>query len=144
MLAEAMAAISSAKAALDLAKTMTSVAGELGKVDLKLKAAELTQKITELTQQVTELALVNSDLQQQIIEGKQAFTKLEDRLKVRDELICNGLDYSRKKSDGTIDGPFCTRCYDVDGILVRLPGDNSFGQMKCPQCHILKFKGVTK
>lgn len=140
MLIEAAAVIGLAKSSLELVRSVQTMAKESGKAELQQKTTELSQKIADLTQQVTELALLNSDLHGKLLESKQAMTKLESRLKLRDELVHKGNFYKRKWPDGKEDGPFCMRCADVDGMLVRLiVGQWSSGEkhFRCPQCSIL-------
>ena len=128
-----------AKTAVDSAKSVMKLANEYDKVDLKLKAVELTQ-------QVTELALDNSQLQQTISELQSDIAKLNNRLKIRDELRHDGNVYKRKLTDGKEDGSFCTRCFDVDGILVRVHWSEIYGALcfNCPHCDVLKNTGTEK
>ena len=137
MLIEAMGVVAGVKNAFDLAKTVASVANELNQVDLKMKSAELTKMVGDLVQQVTELALDNSQLKLQVSEQKQAYAALQDRLKIRDQLIHRNNLYYLPKTDGKEDGAFCTRCFDVDGILVHVV-DIGYGQWSCMNCNVLR------
>jgi hypothetical protein len=130
-----------AKSSLDLVKSVQSLVKDSGKAELREKTTDLTQKIADLTQQVTELVLLNSDLHGKLLESKQEMATLQDRLKLRDELVPSGNVYKRKLPDGKEDGPFCTRCADVDGTLVRvITGQRSNGEktFHCPHCSVLK------
>jgi len=113
--------------AIGTAKLVATAVKEYDKIELKLQAVELVN-------QVQELAMENMELRQQV-------QTLNDRLKLRAELYSQGNRYFRNKPEGTPDGPFCTRCFDVDGLLVlmhlteRMSGPDSY---ECPNCIILR------
>lgn len=98
---------------------------ELVKKGATLEAQEAILKyreeIIKLTEENLELKIELSDLNKKLI--------LEEELEYRGEV------YYRIKSKGKEEGPFCQRCYDVDGNLVRLVIYKSKGKYACYQCN---------
>ena len=101
------------KATLGAAKALLKVSSELDKVDLKMRIVELISDITELVGENTELHV-------QVMQSQKELADLKESLIVRDQLVHKDNSYWRKLPSGGEEGPFCTRCYDVDRILVRL------------------------
>jgi hypothetical protein len=116
-----MAAFSTAaKAAISAAKDILSISGEFDKAELKLKAVELMNQVVKLAEE-------NSSLHHRLIA-------LNEQLNIKSELTLIGEVYFRKLPDGGKDGPFCTRCYEAEGKLIRLPA-SATRIRTCPQCH---------
>ena len=78
---------------------------------------ELQQKLMELREEA--LAL-----QEEIFSLRMRIQELEQKASRRDEIFFEGEAYWRKHTNGNgvggKDGPFCQKCYDVQGKLVRL------------------------
>jgi hypothetical protein len=82
---------------------------------------ELQQKLMELREQ----ALV---LQEENLALRMRIQELEHKATRREEIFFEGDGYWRKKTNGHAeghaengkDGPFCQKCYDIQGKLVRL------------------------
>ncbi len=90
-----------------------------------IKDPDLRMKITELYGQNIELKEENHKLRMEQQETKE-------KSKINSELIHKENHYYRGK-----DGPFCTKCWDVDNKLVRLhEGSPGNGQryFHCPNC----------
>ena len=73
--------------------------------------ADLYKKLGETQNAVYELVEENRALKEQLREMKA-------QREINDELQPHGNAYWRTKDDKR-DGPFCMRCWDVDGKLVR-------------------------
>lgn len=90
-----------------------------------IKDPDLRMKITELYGQNIELKEENHKLRMELQE-------IKEKSKINSELIHKDNHYYNRK-----DGPFCTKCWDVDNRLVRLH-DKGFwnGQKRfnCPNC----------
>lgn len=90
----------------------------------------------------------NVELQSAIVEIKRDVLELkEENLKLRERnselerrkarpLVYRAPSYFETKEDGTEDGPFCQKCYDVDGKLVRQHDTREETGLwrKCLQC----------
>lgn len=86
-------------------------------VDLIKKGAtlEAQEKIIELRESALEL-------QEENVELKEENRKLKENLDLKEKLHYDGKMYwiNNEESSGGNEGPFCQRCYDVTGKLVRL------------------------
>lgn len=122
------AALSTAGQAVGLIKELNKVNQEFDKADLKLKIAELAGKIAEL-----QLALIEA--REALTEKDHDIAALRQSLQLLPELVeHDGLLY-KKGNQGKPDGhPYCTRCHNVDGRLLRtVRGRNVFTSV-CTQC----------
>jgi len=87
---------------------------------------ELYQKILDLQGQALEVVEESSKLRD---ENRELKEKLQIKENLKHERNSYWLD-----SGGKQDGPFCSRCWDVDKNLVRLhPGGNP-AYYHCPNC----------
>ena len=72
------------------------------------------------------------DLKEELLNLRAENTELRKQLDARASLSFDGGAYWAKTPEGK-DGPFCSRCQDVESRLVRLkPGYYSFWH--CPEC----------
>ncbi len=108
--------------------------GEIVELLKKGATVEAQEKIMELREKSLELQEENITLKAQI-KG------LEEALNIRDNIEYEPPVYWLWRQDDagdlTIkDGPFCQRCYDVDGNLVRLQDwDDSWTCMECEKTY---------
>jgi hypothetical protein len=102
----------------DTLKDAVKVLQRAGKID-ELKA------ILELQQTAIDLRRDNEQLRQEI-------ASLKDQAALATRLEFRGNAYWLKKTDGHVDGPFCSRCWDSDKRLVRLH-DLGNGYSRCPE-----------
>ena len=100
-------------------KLIASVLKEAGRVDLHSQLLEFSEKLREQEELIHKLEKENRSLREA--------DDLKARVHVRDEM------YYVRQDDGSDDGPFCTRCYDIDGKLSRLKVAD-YDQARCPQC----------
>ena len=92
-----------------------------------LEAQEAVLKYREEILKVTE----------ENLELKKELADLKKQLAIEHELVYIGEVYYRIKNGDQKEGPYCQRCFDVDGKLVRLTTYTSSGIQKyaCNQCH---------
>jgi len=107
--------------------------GELRRVisDLNLEMVETQKEMVEAQKRLIEQLQANIGLEQEIRELKEENKKL--RSPDSKPIIKDGLYYVKE------DGPFCTRCYDVEILLVHLVKTTSgirtvAGNHHCPNC----------
>lgn len=115
----------------DTLKDLAGLAQKAGMIDLYRQAVELMQQVTEQQQQITTL--------------NDKVKSLTEQLQLREQMTRK--DDAHWKADGS--GPYCSRCYEVDGKAVSL---NLFRPMSrhvaeryiCPQCksHVGKVTPV--
>ena len=124
---EIAAGIGAVKGAWEIGKSIAKVKGEFDKIEHKQLAVELMDKLMEL---LTENVSLKIEL-----------AELKEHLKVRGRMVHRGSVYFQTLEDGTEDGPFCTRCFDVDQRLVRIIGGGAGVPSHCPQCSLERSKG---
>ena len=100
-------------------KLIASVLKEAGRVDLHSQLLEFSEKLRQQEELIHKLEKENRSLRET--------ADLKDRLLHRDEM------YFVRQDDDSDDGPFCTRCYDIDGKLSRLQVAH-WTQPLCPEC----------
>jgi len=80
----------------------------------------------ELQEKLMQFREEAMDLQEENLKLRNRIQELEEEASKRDELLFDGEVYWRKKSNGSNDGPFCQKCYDTKGQLVRLQDAKRF------------------
>lgn len=95
---------------------------EIGKILQEAGKKEEYQKIIELQQQLMDMQKNISDLEN---ENKE----LKENFKIKENLTYRNNTYYH-----LTEGPYCTKCRDVDKILVRLKTEPSRHIWICPEC----------
>lgn len=120
-------AISSLKAIAEIVKFIQESSRIFEKAEMKLKLAELYTSLSEARMElagVSELLIAKDEE----IRGLQAQQNLEK------EVFLKLGAYWRRKDSGEEDGPFCTRCWDLNKHLLRLRTTNYKKGAFCPEC----------
>ncbi len=101
-------------------KKIAKVLQEAGKLDLYEKLLELKERAMEMQEKIEKLAAENKKLKKN--------QSIEEKLELKDN------HYWLKEGDG-LDGPYCTKCWDKEQLLIRVPfyNDNEY-QFECPNC----------
>lgn len=89
-------------------------------------------KDPELMDQVVNLQKSVLGLQERVGELEKENQLLKKKMNVQESLVVEHQVYFSKKADKK-DGPFCTRCWDMDNKLLRLEVLQN-GIARCPQC----------
>jgi len=87
---------------------------------------EQYQQILEAQQ-----ALLNN--QKRIAELEEENKKLKDITHFKETANFQNNCYWLKRENGTIDGPFCSKCVESDDLIIRLH-TRSDGYATCPNC----------
>src|SRR5208282_282335 len=106
----------------------TKVIYELAKKGMTI---ELREKLMELREEAV-------DMQEEIVTLRKRVLELEEKLAKQNELLFEDGLYWLKKDDGTKEGPFCQKCHDADGKMVRLSKGMTGGygsEWNCTVCH---------
>jgi hypothetical protein len=98
------------------------------KLAQKLDNIELNNTILQLQSQIMVLLADNQDLKERLAD---VAGELKRRRSVVFDPVLNA--YFEHKPDGQRDGPFCSRCMDEHGRLMRLH-DRYNGFQVCPSC----------
>ena len=101
-------------------------AKDLATLVQKLDNIELNKKILELQGQIMSVLDENYSLKGQVRD-------LSGRLEFQGGLEFRQNMYFRRVPDGSEDGPFCSKCWDVEKTAVRLQTLRSGAQF-CPSC----------
>jgi uncharacterized coiled-coil protein SlyX len=114
--------------AITTTKQIYDAGHELDKAHLKLKSAEQIDALTQAK-------LTLSEAQETIArKDKEIATLRENFRRSKEDLIESRGYLYRKASDGTPEGlPYCQRCLEVDGMLVRC-AELRGTEARCPQC----------
>ncbi len=79
-------------------------------------------------------------LTEQIKEKNELIAQLQEALELKGNLVCQGSAYFLTDEDGNfIDGPFCTKCFDVDQKKCRIVpvARNDNPQVQCLKCKVV-------
>ena len=84
-----------------------------------------------------ELQNMAFELSEEIKTKDETIKKLKTAFELNGKMICiESVHWLKDEDDKTKDGPFCSKCWEVDHIqchLARLPRDFRPG-LKCPNC----------
>jgi DNA-binding transcriptional MerR regulator len=74
----------------------------------------------EAQEKIMELREKDLELQEENLQLKEQLKTLEQQLEIKGKLVFKDGQYWLKiEGKEELDGPFCQRCWDVDGKLVR-------------------------
>ena len=108
-------------ALFDELKSIGNVLQEAGKIEQYKQILDALQKLLEMQKRIDELETGNKKLKE----------KLETKVSLQFE---NGAYWAIKKG-ASKDGPFCSRCWDVEKNTVRMkPGVSNPAFHSCPEC----------
>lgn len=114
-------------------------AAELAKQGLTV---ELQEVAMELRQQGVQLQQENVNLKLEMLDLKEKLHNLQEALKIKGNLRWESPVYWLIIEDGTKDGPYCQRCWDVENQLVRIHRIDYGWQ--CHQCTVNRGTGFYK
>jgi len=106
-------------AIFDELKSVGKVLQEAGKIEQYRQILDALQKLLEMQKKIEELETENK--------------KLKEEFEVKETLIPEGNVYWVSNGENK-NGPYCTRCWDVDHKLVRLHAGMVSGRLYCPNC----------
>lgn len=108
-------------------KEVVALSQQVNNVDLYRKLVDLQLEVMTLTEQLKQKDTVISQL-------KTAFA-------LKGKFVCKDSGYYLTDENGEImDGPFCTKCFEVDQIQCRLVRQATPGHgrdtVQCPRCKV--------
>lgn len=126
-------ALQSVKMATDVVRILRTAEGGFERAELKLQIANLAEALAN-----ARLGIL--DAQVEIAELKRRITDLKANAERRATVIRRrNLLYS--KSEAAEEGPYCTRCFEIDDRLVSLSmlpaGFRDLCTYECPHCKSL-------
>ena len=106
---------------MSIVENIKSVASTIQQID----NIELYQKILEVQKEAIDLLNENREL-------KEERAELLNKIKIKDQLLFDDNLYWLVEDNGKRNGPFCSRCWDVDQKLVRMKNDSNEFYFSCP------------
>jgi hypothetical protein len=124
-----MTALSAATKSLELVKGLKDLNRQISEAELKSRAAELLSSLADL-----KIALV--DARDEIDAKAREIAGLKAAFQLRGECVRQGNFLYDRKSDGApIGHPYCSRCEQIDGVMIKLTYDaGERGNAICPEC----------
>ena len=109
---------------------------EIVKIVQKADNIELYRKVIDLESEVLELT-------KQLKDKEDTISKLNEAMAVKGKMICEGSVYYIVDDAGNKkDGPFCTKCYDIDHVMCRIIQPHRVGEgrswewIQCQRCKV--------
>jgi len=124
--------ITSVTGVLGSIKTATDIARFIKDSDLSLEKAETKLKLADLIGALADAKMEVIGVQQTLAEAETRIRELETRLDTKAKVQWKEPSYWLETETGP-EGPFCQKCYDTEGKLVRLQGDDD-GYFECKSC----------
>jgi len=116
----------------------------MGIIENAKDAIKLVQKIDniELYRKILDLQSEAMELIEQLKLKDEMISKLNDALAIKGKLLYERSAYYIADEQGNkIDGPFCTKCFDIDHITCRFVPKSTPGQgrthVQCPNCKVV-------
>lgn len=132
-----MTAISVATRSIEALNALKNIDKALGEAELKGRAANLLSDVADL-----KISLLEA--REEIARRDAEISKLKASFQLRTESLRHNEMLYEKGPDGKPAGqPFCPRCEQIDGTMIKLTYDEGMrGSAICPQCKA-KFRHVT-
>lgn len=111
----------------------------MGIIENAKDAVKLVQQIDniELYRKILDLEVEAIELTDQLKQKDEIISQLRKSLELKGEFICKDSAYYIADKSGKItDGPFCTKCFDVNHLKCRLVADSKELQVICPNCKV--------
>jgi hypothetical protein len=121
---------------LGLAKSASDIVKQALEFARESRNAALAEKLIDAYRDIVELDDTNRQLKRENTEQQTTITELKRRPEIAAKLRHGKPDfgpgsYFLKKDDGGEDGPYCTTCWDVNGLLVRQHHSQRNGALVC-------------
>ena len=112
---------------------------KMGIIENAKEAVKLVQKIDniDLYRRILDLQAEAIELTEELKRKDEIIAQLKDALYLKGKFIYKDSAYYITDENGKIvDGPFCTKCFDVDHVKCRLVPENIGPQVICPKCGV--------
>lgn len=110
----------------------------MGIIENVKEAAKLVQQIDniELYRKILDLQSEAMELIEKLKRKDEEVLRLRKALELKGKLIYKNNAYFFEDENGNKEGPFCTKCFDVDKVQCRLVPDTKGYQVICPNCKV--------
>lgn len=89
----------------------------------------------EAQEKIIELRQAALDLQEENARLREKLSEAESKLDLQARLTFDGRAYWLNFDTPQTTGPFCQRCYDVEGKMVRLHDQEAYAGSRVWHCH---------
>lgn len=112
----------------------------MGMIEDIREAVKIVQQIDniELYKKLLDLQAEALEFAEQLKNKDKRIEELERALELKGKLVIRNSAYFSVDDNGQIvDGPFCTKCFDVDHIMCRIVRDVPEGRkwVRCQKCN---------
>ena len=110
----------------------------MGIIENAEEAVKLVQEIDnlELYRKLVDLQNEAMELSEKLREKDKRIAQLEDVLSIKGKMVLKDMAYYMQDENGKlVDGPFCTKCFDVDHVLCRIVPAIG-GMVRCQKCKV--------
>lgn len=121
--------------------TVIDIAAKLDELLGTAAAAEAKTVVAQLQLHLASLRVELANQKEEMASLKNDNIQLARQLRAKNDATGNmvlrdGAYYFATAPEGRPDGPYCTRCRDIDNRLVLLSDISvlAFGKWRCPQC----------
>jgi len=118
--------------AIKTLQKLREISQKMKNAEIRNLAADLSLNLADLKLQIAELQEENAGLRVQLKKNSQS-ASYRDKLTVK-----NGLYFFKESQSNRPDGPYCTRCFDVDEKLVLVSemsrAFHGIVKYECPNC----------
>jgi len=111
----------------------------MGIIENAKEAVKIVQQIDniDLYRRILDLQGEAIELTEELKKKDEIIAQLKDALDLKGKFIYKDSAYYITDENGKIiDGPFCTKCFDVDHVKCRLVPENIDPQVICPNCRV--------
>ena len=119
--------LTSIRAATDIAKSIQESTSTLNEAQVNLQIADLINALAD-----TRIDIAN--LNEQIQEKDAKIKELQSEIDLQGNMEWKAPYYFKIGSNDEKDGPYCQKCYDLDGKLLRLQCPDEDGDWDCKAC----------
>ena len=112
---------------------------KLREISQKVKDAETSNLIADLNIALADLKMKFAELQEENLRLKNELNEAHTQADIRGMVtLRNGLYYLKQPVDDRPEGPYCTRCLDVEGkavLVAQLARTfHAIAKYQCPNC----------
>src|ERR1700722_14711551 len=124
-----MTIIATTSKSLELVKALKDIDKQIGEAELKAKAAEPFSNLADV-----KIALVEA--KEEAAAKDAEIAKLKNAFQLRSDCVRhNSFLYDKSAEGKPLGQPYCTRCEQIDGVMIKLTYDTGErGNAICPEC----------
>lgn len=126
---------------MDIPSTISALTGtlqvvkDLRAIDAGFDKAELKASLADVMSSLADAKIALTEAEEKIAAQKKEILNLRSSFEKRADLVeYKGLKFEAKEDGSAKGDPFCPRCEQKDGFLMRLAQGLVPNKMNCPEC----------